>query len=224
MGIFSRFSDIISANLNDMVEGMEDPEVMLRQAVREMEMTIDQARESTAKTMAGQKMVKAELEKNRQQIQLWAKRAETAVTDGNDELARKAIVRKQEHEKLVVALEEQITEADQTIEKLRHQLGAMQAKLADAKRRLVTLSARKHVADLRSRIDQVSQSANPDGNAFAKFDRMRQKVEMAEAQADAMRQLGQTGTDCDAAFETENQTASLEVDAELAELKKKIKA
>ena len=87
MGIFSRISDIISANLNDMIENIEDPEKMLRQAVREMETTIDQAKESTAKTMAGQKMIKTELEKNRQQAKVWAGRSETAVAGGNSTIA-----------------------------------------------------------------------------------------------------------------------------------------
>lgn len=225
MGIFSRISDIISANLNDMVENIENPEKMLRQAVREMETTIDRAGESTAKTMAGQKMIKAELQKNRQQAKLWAERAETAVADSNDELARKAIARKQEHEKLVVALEEEIAEADQTIQRLRHQLSAMQAKLAEAKRRLTTLSARKRVADLRSRVNEASGSTSPKNNAFAKFDRMREKVEMAEAQADAMRQLGcETGASAGLTLETEQEAASAEVETELAELKKKAKS
>lgn len=225
MGIFSRISDIISANLNDMIEGMEDPEKMLRQAVREMETTIDQAKESTAKTIAGQKMVKRELEKNRQQVGVWAGRAETAVADGNDDLARKAIARKQEHEKLVAALEDEIAEADQTIQRLRRQLSGMQAKLAEAKRRLTTLSARKRVADLRAKVTEVSESSSPKSSAFAKFDRMREKVEMAEAQADAMRELGsESGADADATLETEQEATSAEVEAELAQLKKKAKS
>ena len=225
MGIFSRISDIISANLNDMVEGMEDPEKMLRQAVREMETTIDQAKESTAKTMAGQQMIKRELEKNRQQVKVWSGRAETAIADGNDELARKAIARKQEHEKLVIALEDEITEADTTIRRLRHQLSAMQVKLAEAKRRLTTLSARKRVANLRSKVNEVSESTSPKSNAFAKFDRMREKVEMAEAQADAICELRcETVADAGLAFEIEKEATSAEVEAELAELKKKVKA
>lgn len=225
MGIFSRISDIISANLNDMVENIENPEKMLRQAVREMETTIDRAGESTAKTMAGQKMIKTELQKNRRQAKIWAERAETAVADSNDELARKAIARKQEHEKLVIALEEEIVEADQTIQRLRHQLSAMQAKLAEAKRRLTTLSARKRVADLRSRVNEASGTTSPRNNAFAKFDRMREKVEMAEAQADAMRQLGcETGADAGLTLETEQEATSAEVETELAELKKKAKS
>jgi len=224
MGIFSRISDIISANLNDMVEGMEDPEKMLRQAVREMETTIDQAKESTARTMAGQTMVKKELEKNRHEAKLWAGRAETAVADGNDDLARKAIARKQEHEKLVVALEDEIAEADQTIQRLRHQLSGMQAKLAEAKRRLTTLSARKRVADLRAKVTAVSEGTSVNNNAFAKFDRMRERVEMAEAQADAMRELGcERGAKVDPMLESEQEAATAEVEAELAELKKKVK-
>ena len=103
-------------------DGMEDPEMMLKQAVREMETTIDQARDSTAKAMASQEMLKKALEKNRQQTNRWADRAKTAVADSNDDLAKKAIARKQEHEKLIVALEDEITEADQTIQRLRHQL------------------------------------------------------------------------------------------------------
>ena len=225
MGIFSRISDIISANLNDMIENIEDPEKMLRQAVREMEMAIDQAKESTAKTMAGQKMIKTELEKNRQQVILWAGRAETAVADGNDELARKAISRKQEHEKLVIALEDEIAEAETTIQKLRHQLSAMQAKLAETKRRLTTLSARKRLAELHSRANEVSKSTSSQSNAFAKFERMREKVEMAEAQADAMRELGcETGANADLTLETEKEATSAEVEAELAELKEKAKS
>jgi phage shock protein A len=224
MGIFSRMSDIISANINDMVDGIEDPEKLLKQAVREMENTIEQAKESTAKTMAGQQMLKRELEKNRQQAKLWTSRAETAVADSNDDLARKAIARKQEHEKLVVALEDEIAESEQTIQRLRHQLSAMNAKLAEAKRRLTTLSARKRVADLRIKMNEVSEGASSGGSAFAKFDRMREKVEMAEAQANAMHELTNDPNDnMDINLTTEKEAVSAEVEAELAALKKKTK-
>lgn len=225
MGIFSRISDIISANLNDMVEGFEHPEKMLKQAVREMQTTIDQAMQSTAKTMAGEKIVKTELENNRTEARAWASRAETAVADGNDDLARKAIARKQEHEKLVTALEDQLAASQQTTQKLKRQLEAMRVKLAEAKRRLATLTARKHVADLRTKVSRVSTSVSPDTSAFAKFDRMREKVEMAEAEADAIRELGgEAMADVDLSLETDIDTTDAAVEAELVELKKKVKS
>jgi phage shock protein A len=219
MGIFSRISDIISANLNDMVEGFENPEKMLKQAVREMQTTIDQAMQSTAKTMAGETMVKRELDKNRQEATVWASRAQAAVADGNDDLARKAIARRQEHEKLVAALEDQLAASQQTTQKLRRQLEAMRAKLAEAKRRLATLTARKHVAD---KVTAVSSSVSPNVSAFAKFDRMREKVEMAEAEAEAIRELGgEAMADVDPSLEPDADATSAEVEAELVELKKK---
>ena len=221
MGIFSRMSDIISANLNDMVEGMENPEKMLRQAVREMDSTIEQARESTAKTIANQTLIQNELSKNQQQVKIWTGRTTTALSDDNDELARKCIARKQEHQKLVVALSDELTESNLTIQKLRNQLRAMEAKHAEAKRRLATLSARKRVADLRAKVTDASTLDSPN-NAFAKFDKMREKVEMAEAHADAMRQLtGPTDDECDMIVEDHQSFEILEVEAELAELKKK---
>ena len=80
----------------------------------------------------------------------------------------------------------------------------MQAKVAEAKRRLTTLSARKHVADLRSKVNKISESTSPKSNAFAKFDRMREKVEMAKAQADAMWELGcETGANAELTVESE---------------------
>ena len=221
MGIFSRISDIISANLNDMVEGMENPEKMLRQAVREMESTIDQARQSTARTISNQTLIKNELKKNQQQIKVWSGRAETAIDDNNDELARKCLARKQEHEKLVVALEDELKESELSVQKMRNQLQAMEAKHSEGKRRLATLSARKRAADLRAKVSDASAIKSPN-NAFAKFDKMREKVEMAEAHADAMKELANpSDTDSENILDDVKSIDNLEVEAELAELKKK---
>jgi len=224
MGIFSRISDIISANLNDMVEGLENPEKMLKQAVREMETTSEQAKQGTARTMADEKMITKELQKNRQEATAWSDRAETAVGDGNDELARKAIARKQEHQKLIAALEDQLAEAHEATGTLRRQLQGMQAKLAEAKRRLNTLTARKRVADVRSKATAISKNASSNLDAFTKFDRMREKVETAEAQADAMRELAtETAVDIESSLESTSGAVNTEIEAELAELKKKTK-
>ena len=142
MGVFKRISDIISANLNDLTEGFEDPERMLRQAVREMEETIADVTNQTAKAMANETTLSRELERNRAQQQQWQGRAEKAVEEGNDDLARKALARKNEHEKLVAALKDQLEAAQEASTSLRCQLAGMKAKLAEGKRNLATLSAR----------------------------------------------------------------------------------
>src|SRR5262249_4771274 len=76
MGLFKRVSDIISANLNDMADKYEDPEKMLKQAVREMEESIETARRDVAKAMASDKIVAKELAGNEQKAAQWQERAE----------------------------------------------------------------------------------------------------------------------------------------------------
>ncbi len=224
MGVFKRISDIISANLNELTEGFEDPEKMLKQAVREMEETIAEVTNQTAKAMANETTLSRELERNRAQQQQWQARAEKAVEDGNDDLARKAIGRKKEHEQLVTALDDQLGAAQEASANLRRQLAAMKAKLAEGKRNLATLSARKRAADFRKKMETQAAGLAPevDQNAFAKFDRMKDKVEQAEAEAAAMAELRSLGAN-GAAEDVETPDEGLDVSDELAELKRKLK-
>jgi phage shock protein A len=223
MGIFKRISDIVSANLNELAEGYEDPEVMLKQAVREMEESIADATQQTAKAMANEKTLTRELGRNREQADQWKERAERAVEAGDDELARKALSRKKEHEKLVAALEDQLETARDASQTLRRQLDGMKAKVAEAKRNLTTLSARKRAADFRKRMESTTAgiSTEVDDNAFAKFERLKNRVEQAEAEAEALSEL-RGGAVASAADEDEV-SSDTDVADELAELKRKLK-
>ena len=224
MGLFKRISDIISANLNDMTEGLEDPEKMLRQAVREMEQSIADATQETAKVLANEKLLMKELASNRQQALDWQTKAEKAVDAGDDGLARRALSRKQEHHKLVTALEDQLKLAQETTNTLKHQLDGMRAKMSEAKRNLATLSARKKAADFQKKMHTSAmdlETGNVGDDAFAKFDRMRERVDRAEAEAEALAELrGATRAQDNLDLESISPAAD-SLDAELAALKKK---
>lgn len=219
MGIFKRISDIITANLSDLTEGFENPEQMLRQAIREMEESIVTATNETAKALASEKVLRRELNGNRDQLQCWQQRAQQAVDAGDDELARKALRRKKEHEKLVVALEDQLQSSQQAAATLRRQLEAMKAKLTEAKRSLATLSARQRAAEFRKKMAScgAEQTKEFDQNAFAKFERFRSRVEQAEAEAEALAELHTQGAD----IELEHYTIDYDMEKELASLKRK---
>jgi phage shock protein A len=219
MGLFRRVSDIISANLNDMMERYENPEKMLRQAVREMGEAIAVARKETAQAMASGKLVAKCLADHEWQARDWQERAEKAVRAGDDSLARKALARKQEYDKMVAALRDEVATADEAVRILRRQLEAMEAKLAEAKRRLGTYVARQKAAQVRARYRLTAGTAALDQGAFEKFDRLREKVERAEAEAEALRELDGDGT-C-AKPEAGLYGDDLAVDEELAALKKK---
>jgi len=221
MGLFKRVSDIISANLNDMVAKYEDPRKMLKQAVAEMETSIAEARGNVARSMASEKVVAKELAENERQAAQWASRAEAAIEADDDPLARKALGRKQEYQKIAAALADQHAAAAEASATLRRQLDAMQAKLADARRRLGTLTARNMAADVRAKMSLQTIDPQFNAQAFAKFDRMREKVELAEAEADALRELVSEAPAAVVAMEPES--PELEIDAELRALKMKFK-
>lgn len=222
MNIFKRISDIVSANLNDLVEDYENPEQMLRQAIREMEDAISRARPDVAKAMANEKTISKELSANQAQVKTWETRAVAAVDAGDDALARKALERKREYEKIVAALQDQHVAASEASQALRRQLEAMEAKLADAQRRLSTLAARSRAAEIRTKMATADVAQLDEDDAFAKFERLSKKVETAEAEAEAMAELARSRKrpeDEPAAQAAQESDASLEIDAELEALK-----
>jgi phage shock protein A len=188
-----------------------------------MEETIAEVTNQTAKAMANETTLSRELERNRVQQQQWQARAEKAVEEGSEDLARKALTRKNEHEKLVAALKDQLDAAQEASGSLRCQLAAMKAKMAEGRRNLATLSARKRAADFRKKMETQVAGASPevDDSAFAKFDRMKAKVEQAEAEAAAMAEL--RGMEVCSTGDVEAPEEDLDVSAELAELKRKLR-
>lgn len=191
MGLFQRISDVITANVSDYAEKFEDPEKMLRQAIREMETSIADATKETAKILANEKLLAKQLAEHERQLEEWSRKAENAVSSGDDALARKALARKQEHKKLAEALKVEHTAAKETARTLKVQLEGMQAKLQEANRNLSTLSARMRAADFKKKMAST-EPASVDvaaDNAFAKFEKMRAKVERAEAEAEALTEL-----------------------------------
>lgn len=223
MNIFHRISDIISANFNDMLEKYENPEQMLRQAIRETETAIATARKDVAAAMASEKTIGKELATNEKQVELWQTRASSAVQAGDDGLAKKAIERRKEYEKVATALKDHHAAALEASQSLRRQFDAMQAKLSEAERRLQTLIARNRAAEIRTKLASTEVQLDVAPGAFAKFDRMAKKVERVEAEAEAMAELAKSMPISSAAkFEKENIEStleSMEVDAELARMK-----
>ncbi len=117
--IFKRISDVISANLNDLIDRVEDPERMIKQIIREMEENISKAKEGVIEAIASEKQLQKDLEQHRRQSSEWQKKAEEALQVDKEELARAALIRKKEHDNIIKALEPSWEAAKNTSERLK---------------------------------------------------------------------------------------------------------
>ena len=213
MGLFKRIADIVNANLNDLVDKCEDPEKILKQAIREMEDSIRAATTDAAKVVANEKKAEKELARNREEATKYSARALKAVEAGDDNEARRALGKQNEYEKIAEAVESQLETAKGSTSLLKQQIAGMNAKLEEAKRNLSTLSARQKAAEIRKKAVATNASAGAvvaDNSAFEKFERMREKVENAEAEADALAELsGAAVSDSGLDGDIEDQLAAL---------------
>ncbi|PAY16163.1 phage shock protein A [Rhodopirellula sp. SM50] len=217
MSFFSRVSDIINANVSDMLDRAEDPEKMVKMLIFEMEEQIAVARDGVAKAIAGEKQLEANLQKNRGLAEQWRAKAGAAVGRDDDDLARKCLARKKEYDQIAASLQPQWEAARKTSDALKSDLRRIEEKLEEAVRRRDSLIARQMAAEASREVQGVAPSMNRVQRSFDKFDRMERKIEGMEAEAAAYAELSDLSTDLDRDVEQAQRDA--EVELELAALK-----
>lgn len=217
MGIFSRMTDIINANLNAMLDKAEDPEKMVRLIIQEMEDTLVEVRSTSVRTIARKKELQRSIAHFQGEAAEWQRKAELALSKDREDLARAALAAKTrsldhgvDHEKELKHVEEEILKLDEDTSKLK-------AKLADAKQRQKAIILRAASADSRLKVKRQINDGRME-NAMLKFEQYEAKIDGLEAQLEAY-DLGQTRS-------LKDQFAELEqgekLDAELEALKARV--
>jgi phage shock protein A len=189
MGLLQRMSKLVSANLNDLIDQCEDPEKMLRQAVRDMETALGQLMDGAARAIAHHKLLARQLSEQHEAIARCTKQAEAAVARGDDDAARGQLLSKAEHQRLAEALSRQVTTADALGQRLRRQVTATRIKLAEARRKLVDITARNRAAAAQRKFVENLPDESCAGRAWSNFDTMCARVEQSEAETEALLEL-----------------------------------
>src|SRR5438477_6643379 len=131
MGILERLSTLIRANINDMLDSAEDPEVMLNQILRDMEGEIMKARNQVAEMMAQERMVSDDLKAEQDKSAHMEERAMYYVHQGNDAMAKEALKRKGDSDSNLAVLQQQVQAQTDMVTRLRGQLDALEQKYKD---------------------------------------------------------------------------------------------
>jgi len=216
--LFKRISDVIAANLNDLVDRVEDPERMIKQLIREMEENVSSAREGVIDAVASEKQLAKELDSQRRQAGEWHERARRALEAGNEALAREALMRKKEHDGIVANLEASWESARRTGERLKSQLRALEMKLEEARLKKGSLVARQRAAQAREQMDQVRDKFQTGLDLNNSFGRMTDKVGEMEARMEAREEVYGEYSQIEREFL--KMEVNSEVEAELAALKR----
>ncbi|MCY4377580.1 MAG: PspA/IM30 family protein [Spirochaetaceae bacterium] len=190
MGLFDRFRRVVKSNINDMISKAENPEKMLTQLIEDMNGQLIESKKAVASAIADEKQLERQLLQQRTQAEDWEKRAVLAVQEGQDDLAKRALVRKQELDEYVSSYQDQWQAQSDSVEQLKGSLRDLTQKIEEAQRKKNILIARAKRAEAQQRI-QSTLSTSRDTSAFEAFDRMSKKVDQIEAQADAEREIGE---------------------------------
>jgi phage shock protein A len=188
MGAFKRVGRIIRSNINDLLEKAENPAKMVKQLILEMEKELGEAKEQVAIAIANEKKLKAKHEENKRLAADWSQKAMLAVEKGEDDLAREAIRRKNSHANLERSFGEQWEKQAAAVETLKQGLQQLELKLEEARRQKTLLLARQKRAEVAKQINKTV-ARMPDTGAFQAFDRMLERIEDIEAEAEAITEL-----------------------------------
>lgn len=188
MSIFERISDLVRANINDLIDKAENPEKMVKQIIIDMEEQIRKSTQSLGIAMGSLNSVKKQLAEAQARSNNWQAKAKTCLEQGNEELAKQALENKVKEDKMVAQYQEMTTATEKQVNEMQNQINILKQKLEEARSKQAMITARSQMADAKTQMAKTLGNMDSK-SAFAKMDKMEQKVAQKEAQADAFSEV-----------------------------------
>jgi len=217
MPIFEKIRRILKSNINDLLDRVEDPELVLNQLLEDMQQELKEAKIQVAAAIRDQNKLEAQYKENLESAEKWEKRAIVFIQNGDDARAKEALRRKRSFADLAESFREQYEGQKESVTVLKDGLSTLEAKIDEAKNKRALLIARQQRAKAEQAM-QTTMAGLSTSNALNAFERMQSRVFDAEANAEALREVNQ--------ISLENEFDKLgkdELDDELAKLKERVK-
>jgi phage shock protein A len=217
MGLIQRILRIIRANLNSLIGSAEDPEKILEQAVLEMQENLVRLRQGVAQAIATQKRTERQAAAAQSTAEEWYRRAQLALQQGNEPLAREALTKRKAYQETATALYNQIEQQNEVVARLKKDMRSLELKISEAKTKKDMYIARARSAEASYRLQEMLDNSSATSSLSA-FERMEDKVLQIEAQSEAIALLG---TD-DLQKQFDSLEGATDIDTELAAMKGQI--
>lgn len=224
MGFFKKIKKIVAGKANQMADKMEEKniEAVVRQTIKEMEEEYRQVKQAVNQSITLKKKVEKKYSTAKDEVKHWENRAKTAVKNDKEALAKEALEKKQEQLRLAQKYQKQLEERKAAVKGHKAKMKELQEKLAQAKDKQEELIAEAKTAQATKEIND-SLSGIDDTNAFSELEKLEDKVDGLQAEAEASEEIyeEETEADLEAKFEKlEQDSANQSIEDELAELKK----
>ncbi len=217
MSIFTRLGDLLRANINDLIDKAEDPEKMVKQIIQDMDRELVKSTQMLGKAMASERQIEKQMNDAKAKSADWENKAKLALQAGDQELAKKAVEEKLKVDEKVTQFTQMYESVHAQTEQIKAQVEELKSKLEEAKSRQAMLIARSQMADTQKDLAQSLGGMNTSENAFAKMDKMEERIARKEAEAQALTEISKTGNAAEkdpfAVLESNSK-----VDAEMARL------
>lgn len=223
MAILSRFQDIISANINAVIDRMEDPEKMIDQYLRDMMEDLAEVKQNTAGVMAEETKSKRLVDENEAEVMKYTNFAKKAIEAGNDDDARVFLAKKQELEDIGTGLANSYAKAHENATKMRQMHDKLASDIEKLRGRRSMIKAQLSVADTQEKLNEVSESIGKTDGAMSAFQRMEEKATRKLDEANAMADLNAQPEDPAKSLEEKySSQGSAAVEDELSRLKEEL--
>ncbi len=189
MGILARFTDIISSNINALLDKAEDPAKMVDQYLRKLSEDLADVKKETAGVMAEESRTRRLVEENTNETAKFADLAKKALLAGNEDDARVFISKKHELEMVGASLESAYAAARENAIKMRQLHDKLVKDINSLNNRRQAIKAKVAVARTQEKINKIGASADKMQSGVGAFNRMEEKADRMLDQADALADL-----------------------------------
>ncbi len=217
MGLIDRILRVFRANLNALTSQAEDPEKILEQTVADMQEDLVKLRQAVASAIATQKRTERQAHQAQSTAEEWYRRAQLALQQGNEALAREALTKRKSYQDTATAIKTAMKQHNTVVVRLKKDMQTLESKISEAKTKKDMYIARARSAQASQKINEVLGGINTS-NSLSAFEWMEEKVLQLEAQSEAIAELG---TD-DLQKKFTSLESSKNIDVELAAMKAQI--